>query len=91
MKNSKLVGVGILLLAAVGFFVSFAYFGEQGRIPEYTNPEYLLGIIVTYAFPIVGLFFSLRFLVNKKVAYQISGGLVILLLLAYVIGLLSAI
>jgi uncharacterized membrane protein SpoIIM required for sporulation len=89
MNNKKYIGLGILVLAVIGFFVSFGYLGLQGTVPEYRNPEYLLKLAFVYAFPIIGLFFGLRILANKKISYQISGGLTTLLVLGYVIGLLT--
>lgn len=88
LKNKK-VGVLIMLLGAIGFFSTFMLFGQAGTTIDYRNPVYMLKTAVTDGFLVAGLYFGLRFYAGKKIGSQVGGAVALLMLLAYVVGLIS--
>ena len=86
-KNKK-IGLLILILGTVMFFISILFFGQSGTRVEYRNLNYMLKTFCSEGIIFLTLYFGLYFTSGKKLAIQISGGLLLLLSLAYLFGYL---
>jgi hypothetical protein len=87
-QKNKWIGVGIMMLGLLvgAFFVWF--FKLDGKVIDFNDPSLVMESIIMVSCPIIGLYFGLLFYGGKKIAFQLGGGLGVLLVLAYVIGFL---
>jgi hypothetical protein len=84
-KNKK-IGLLILITGTIGFFLFSYFFHLFGSKVEFKNPFYLLKMIFTDSFLLGGLYFGLYFANGKKIAGQISGALLLFLVIAFIVG-----
>jgi len=84
-KNKK-IGLGIIVIGTIFFFMSFVYFDQPGTKIEYQNPIYMIKMFCSYGILFLTLYFSLYFISGKKLANQIGGTMFLLFVASLLIG-----
>lgn len=85
-QNSEKVGLLILVLGAICFFLLYKYLNLSGGKIDYKDIFSLSESLLISLFIPVILYFGLYFTSGKEVARRIGGGLGILVILAHIIG-----
>lgn len=85
-KNKK-IGLSIIILGTIAFFISIFLFNQSGTMIEYKNVEYMLKMLLSYGILVATLYGGLYFAHSKKLANQIAGGMAICLVIAYILGI----
>jgi hypothetical protein len=85
-QKNKRIGLAIMCVFGAAFVFFFWCFGLSGAQIN-GNPSLLLEGFFTAALLPIGLYSGLYFAVGKKVALQLGGGLALLLVIAFLIGL----
>ena len=88
IKKNKKIGVLIMVLGLLVTVFLYFYFNLWGAKIEYRNLPFVLKVLLADFFLPVGLYFGLYFSHSKKLALQIGGGLTVLLIVGYLVGLL---
>lgn len=88
IEKNKKKGVLIMLLGVVGFFFLILLFQQSGSQIQYKNIDYMLKMLCTYGFLLLGLSGGLFYYSGKKLAIQIGGGIAIFLTVALILGFL---
>jgi hypothetical protein len=89
MNSDRKKVIIIMGCAAVLFFVLFALFGLDGQMLNLTNGRLLIKMIVTATPLPLGLYFGLYFYSGRKLANQLGGAAVIVLLLGFIAAALG--
>ena len=82
-------GIIIMLCAAALFFVLFGAFGLDGKVLDFNNEPVLMEMLLTVIPLPLGLYFGLYFYSGRKLAIQLGGAAVIILVLGFIAAALG--